>query len=203
MGPPGYAIDGDDGVMGPPGPPGTSGGGGALVLLEQHTASTSATLDFTTFIGSTYDDYIFRFINVLPATTNTALWMRMSTNGGSTYDAGANYINATWRWHSGLGSATAGGAGNSAIVCAGADGVSNSSTWGGLTGEMTLYNPGSASYKRAGGYVGHADGTTAVLEEAMVGGMYQISTAVNAIRFLMSSGNITSGTIRVYGVSKT
>ena len=59
-------ADGDDGqlivigaaVPGSAGPPGSSG---ALVLLEQHTASGSAELDFTTGITSTYDTYVFEF----------------------------------------------------------------------------------------------------------------------------------------------
>jgi len=33
-----------------------AGSGGSVVLLEQHTASSSATLDFTTAISSTYDE---------------------------------------------------------------------------------------------------------------------------------------------------
>jgi len=31
---------------------------------------------------------------------------------------------------------------------------------------------------------------------------YAVTTAVNAVRFLMDAGNIASGTIRVYGVKK-
>ena len=33
--------------------------------------------------------------------------------------------------------------------------------------------------------------------------VYNNASAVNAVRFLFSSGNITSGTIRVYGIAKS
>jgi hypothetical protein len=41
---------------------------GALVLLSTQTASSSASLSFTSGIDSTYDSYVFKFINIHPAT---------------------------------------------------------------------------------------------------------------------------------------
>jgi hypothetical protein len=41
-------------------------GGGTLVLLSTQTASASANISFTTGIDSTYDEYIFKFINMHP-----------------------------------------------------------------------------------------------------------------------------------------
>jgi hypothetical protein len=42
--------------------------GGALNLISTQTASASATIDFTSGIDSTYDSYVFKFINIHPAT---------------------------------------------------------------------------------------------------------------------------------------
>ena len=95
-----------------------STGAGAIMgqLLEEHTASSSATLDFTTAITSAYDIYQFEFINIIPATNGALFNMRVSTDGGSTYDAGANYGWASWRWLS-SGSGTQGAnSGASAIT---------------------------------------------------------------------------------------
>jgi hypothetical protein len=39
-----------------------------LVLLSTQTASASANISFTTGLDSTYDEYIFKFINIHPAT---------------------------------------------------------------------------------------------------------------------------------------
>jgi len=35
-----------------------------------------------------------------------------------------------------------------------------------------------------------------------INGIYLSTTAVNALRFLFSSGNIASGVVRMYGVAK-
>ena len=42
--------------------------GGTLILLSTQTASSSANISFTTGLDSTYDEYIFKFINIHPAT---------------------------------------------------------------------------------------------------------------------------------------
>ena len=41
--------------------------GGVLTLLETQTASSSATIDFTSNIDSTYDAYMFKFYNIHPS----------------------------------------------------------------------------------------------------------------------------------------
>ena len=43
--------------------------GGSLVLISEQTASSSATVSFTSGIDSTYKEYIFKFINIHPAST--------------------------------------------------------------------------------------------------------------------------------------
>jgi hypothetical protein len=58
-------------------------GGGTLVLLSTQTASASANISFTTGIDSTYDEYIFKFINIHPSATNSHLQFNGSTDGGS------------------------------------------------------------------------------------------------------------------------
>src|SRR6185369_9561840 len=72
-------------------PAGGGGGGGSLVWLQRQTASASAQLDFTSFLSSTYTAYLFALTNIMPATTNTNLLMRVGTGGGPTYDSGTNY----------------------------------------------------------------------------------------------------------------
>jgi hypothetical protein len=41
---------------------------GKMILLSTQTASASATISFTSGIDSTYDSYVFKFINIHPAT---------------------------------------------------------------------------------------------------------------------------------------
>lgn len=176
------------------------GGGGGLVLLEQHTASNSASLDFTTAITSTYDEYLIEFVDLVSAVNNQTLYMRMSTNGGSSYDAGANYswsVSGSNRFGQSNAGADSGG---TEIRCS-AGSFSNPST-GSYSGSAKLFSPGSTTLYKAvmGTALELPDGVT--VQNDQFGGFYRITTAVNAFRFLMSSGNITSGTIRVYGIAK-
>jgi hypothetical protein len=179
---------------------GGTGSGGSLVLLEQHTASTSATLDFTTFISSTYDEYMFEAVNIIAATTNVNLLMQMGTGGGPTWDAGTNYGFAGWRWAP-AGSAFAGASSGLTGIGLDASGGIKNDALVGIGGTWRLFDPQSALYKRVVGQSGYTDNGGTIIG-ATVTGFYVVTTAVTGIRFLMSSGNIASGTIRVYGVAK-
>lgn len=187
-----------------------SGGGGAsgLVPLEQHAASASASLAFTASFTADYDEYMFEFVNVIPVTTNTNLIMRMSTNGGSSYDSGNNYVWTGLRT-SVAGSGTAGATPSAKTSSFGLDasgGVSNDANYG-LCGTLRVANPLSAAlYKRiSAGVFDYLDTASAPPQIVIVrlGGAYASTTPVNACQFLMSSGNIASGTIRCYGIAPT
>jgi hypothetical protein len=174
-------------------------GSGALVLLEQHTAANSATLDFTASISATYDEYIIEFVGLLPATNLASLFMRMSTDGGATYDAGANY-----GWFAAdsnrFGQAQTGADSGATGIQCDKSGFSNAAT-SSYNGHARLFNPGSTTKHKAVCGLS-VSMSAATIEQQQFAGYYQSLTAVNAFRFLMTAGNITSGTIRVYGVAK-
>ncbi len=175
-----------------------SGGGsaGSLILLEQHTASGSASLDFTTCISSSYDVYMIEFVNIVNATNGVNFLMRMSTNGGSSYDSGTNYSWVRWGANPGGGGA-GGGTGQTGIALV--DAITAIANYGNC-GTFYLYAPGGSAFKCVQGVMnGTISGNRTINTTA---GAYEITTAVNAFQFLMSSGNITSGIIRVYGVAK-
>jgi hypothetical protein len=185
------------GPTGPTGPTGPAGGAGSYVLVEQHTASTSATLDFTTCITSTYDDYQLRFLNILPATNAAGVLMRFSVDGGATYDAGSNYTYVNRNFFSG-GSNDDSGAAQSAFSLGG----SISNTGYGFSATLNISNPlgGTSSTAMYGQNLNKNTGV------GLIGNVnfdiYVPTTAVNAFRVLASSGNITSGTVRCYGIAK-
>lgn len=175
-------------------------GGGGLVLLEQHTASASASLDFTTCISSTYDDYLIELVNIVPATNTQQLRMRMSTNAGVSYDSGNNYNWARWGFDSGGGSTSGGSA--VAFIQLGSQGVSNTASSGGAIGSLRLQpSTGSNQTGVIGDLSFYTTGASSFTKESIMG-RYTPSTAVNAFQFFFASGNIASGTIRVYGLEK-
>ena len=168
--------------------------GGALVLLEQHTAANSATLDFTTCISSTYDEYIVELINVIPATDGTALGCRISTNGGSSWETGSNYYNnnlyaATATWVAVSATATYVQIAHNVID----DGIL------GVHGSVRVY-PSGSSQRFFVGQVSYLPNNAGRVVN-LINSDYETG-AFNAMRFLFSSGNIASGTIRVYGIAK-
>ena len=59
---------------------------GALTLISTQTASSSASIEFTSGIDSTYDSYVFKFINIHPATDGVTFSFNLSTDSGSNYN---------------------------------------------------------------------------------------------------------------------
>ena len=60
--------------------------GGAWTLLSTQTASSSATISFTSGLDDTYDAYCFRFYNIHPSVHETEFSFNMSVDGGSNYN---------------------------------------------------------------------------------------------------------------------
>ena len=177
--------------------------GASLVLIQSQTASSSATLDFTTGISSTYLNYLFVLNNVKPVNANRALYMRFSTDGGSTYQTtNYYYINEARRATDGVDvSGYSGGSGiNSAIVFG--DQISSNSGENGMSGTIQIIDPAGSNQKMAVGFGGFLRASS-YAATCTLAGFWGTTTAVNAIRFLIDSGNIASGTISLYGIKKS
>ena len=169
-------------------------------LLATKTASASATLDFTEFANSTYSRYLFVLKNVKPATDSVDLLVRLSTDAGATYDAGASdYDYAAM----GMGIASStfqGDAANSSIQLTGSTGIGNAATEFGASGDVQLLNAGSSSnYARVRAVFSY-DSPSGWNVVADASGRRLAAQDTTGIRFLMSSGNIASGTIEMWGL---
>lgn len=176
---------------------GISAGSGGLVLVEQHTASSSSSLDFTSFISSTYDHYLFALVGVLPATDGADLLARVGTGGGPSWDTGSNYY---WFYggHSLLGGFT--GQGNPGTSFKIAPNIENSVT--GVGGDFTIFNPQDTAGRKVIAWNTVANFADGNVGRMFGGAIWNSSTAVTGVQFFYSSGNIASGTIRVYGLAK-
>ncbi|MDE2098064.1 MAG: hypothetical protein KGL39_12495 [Patescibacteria group bacterium] len=180
---------------------------GSTFYLTTLTASNSASLSDTTHITSTYSTYQFVFTNIVPVTDGAQLKMQVTENA-STFQT-ANYVSATM-----VSTMNAAGAatvyndntnGTSGYVLSGINGVtfgiSNSAAYG-FSGNVWLLNPNSAWRKIVSGDVSyHSGAAAAAVAWAHPGGYYDAdSNVINGVKFLMSSGNISSGTIDIYGM---
>lgn len=175
----------------------SAAGGASLVLLATGTASASASLEFTG-IDSTYSKYRFELSGIVPATDNTILNMQYSTDNGSTYIT-TNYKYSTVGLNSNNVSQNANSTGTTAISVMGSvTGVGNTSGES-LSGHVVLDNPSSASLLKNI----HAECSFYNAEQVLVvtAGVHPTTTAaVDAVKFFMNTGNITSGEIRMYGI---
>ncbi len=197
-----YTISGTGSVCMSSGSACSGGGSGGLTLVEQHTASSSATLSLTSCFTSTYDDYIVRLVDLVPSSTGADLQFLASTNGGSSYLAGSTYEQVTVNNStSNAGLTSAGSVGTAVLtffpnVDAGVEFV-------GASANINFYNPLGTVLNKSFDWSGHFGLQAAPRKYFQQGtGFIDNSSAINAIRFQFSSGNIASGTIRCYGVAK-
>ena len=179
---------------------------GSLVLLETQTASSDSTLSFTSNIDSTYSEYIFKFYNIHPSGTN-----RFQFNGS--IDAGSNY-NVTktttifTTQHSEAEAETASilyqsgddiaqGTGFQDLMAYGNQDADNDHS---LNGTLHLFNPSSTTFVKH--FIASSQGNidTNYSNNGFIAGYFNTTSAIDAIRFQMSSGNIDAGTIKLYGV---
>ena len=177
---------------------GGGGGGGGLVWLASTDLSGDATANFTAFDAGSYDAYLFVLQNVIPASDNQALYVRTSTDGGSSYDSGGS--DYSWACVDLLGAPSSSGQGaNSAAQIQIARTVGNQTGEDGASGCVWVISPHLARK------------TTVKFDTVMIngagfitvniGGGYRSSSAdVDAIQFLFASGNLASGTITMYGL---
>lgn len=175
------------------------GGSGALVFLEAHTASASSSLDFTSFISSTYDDYLFELVDIVMSTTNTLL-LRCSV--AAAFDSGANYEGSSFVWSS-AGSAVGGTGTTSILIYPYTGRTFNTTASKSVAGHLRLVAPAGANHKRIYGQFLGGDSVSSITQKLDIIGAYLSASAVDGVRFLPSSGTITSGVIRVYGYAKS
>jgi hypothetical protein len=189
----------------------TAAQGSSLVLLQAQTASASATIDFTTNITSTYDEYEIHLVNVRPATDDTDLWLRVDSNAGASFEAAATDYQWATKGVSTIGTdLDSSGAGltseiilNSTIATGG---VTNDAD-NGVCGVIKMFTPASTThYKRFMWSICFENKDAGTNVHAIINGAgayVGATTAIDAIRFMFSSGNITSGSFYLYGVRKS
>jgi len=173
-----------------------------MCLVEEHTASSSSELDFTTGITSAFDEYELS-LNDIVLSANADLGIQMSTNGGSSYDTGNNYGSEFVFAYT---TTSAGGQGVAAASAASMSLRSGSGTFnlhanGSINATLRFKNPGGSLYKVVLGTLTWYDASLGIVVIAY-SGLYSSTTAVNAFRLLPSSGNISSGVARLYGIAK-
>jgi hypothetical protein len=165
-------------------------------------SSAVSSVDFTGFNPSEYDSYLVVLSTVKPVTDAAYLLCRTSTDGGSTFDSGgADY---EWLMHYNVSTTTGGvsGTDNGVRIAGftGGNGVSNVAADLGVTGELLVIRPEESAKCVLQSNVSFQRDTDSGLLANRVVAYRNATTDVDAIRFLFSSGNISSGTFDFYGI---
>ena len=178
---------------------------GSITHIATQTASSSASLSFTSGIDSTYKEYIFYLVDIHPATDDANFLFNMSIDSGSNYNV--TKTSSFFRLYhqeddsqSGVSYYTGGDLAQSTgtqLLSYGCGNDNDQCT----TGFLHLFNPSSTTF------VKHFIGRTNTYESTnnswggFLAGYGNTTSAINALQFQMSSGNIDSGTFKLYGVS--
>ena len=185
---------------------------GSLVLIKSQTASGSASISFVhgtsdVVFDGTYDTYMFKFISIHPSVHETDFSFNMSVDSGSNY----NVNKTTTRfqaYHKEDDSGTPAvqyHASSDLISSTGFQdlfqniGVENYES---ASGCLYLFDPSSTTYVKHFISRGNIAEASHYTEENHTAGYGNTTSAVNAIQFKMDSGNIDSGVIKMYGITK-
>ena len=179
--------------------------GGGLNLISTQTASSSSTVDFTSGIDSTYSIYLIKVINAHPATNNKTLQFQVNASGGSGFNETItstsfrsfhteddNYTGLEYQ----TGADQAQGTSYQNL-----HGGNSNADDSGACAELYLFNPSSTTF------VKHFMGICSLTEQnpaadqAYIAGYINTTSAIDEISFKYSSGNIDSGTFKLYGIS--
>ena len=184
----------------------TTAASGAMTLLTTNTITSGvSSSSFTSSIDSTYDTYLFKFINIHPASDQKNFTVNFR-DGGSDFDAtktttmflsnheeGDSYAAISYMTSFDLAQST------SYQPLTENTGGDNDQ---GCTGDLFLFSPSSTTFIKH--FIArthncrHADAA----ELYTTAGYCNVTAAIDGVDFKFSSGNIDSGVIKMYGITK-
>jgi hypothetical protein len=182
---------------------------GSMVFIKKQTASSSSTISFVdgtsdVVLDNTYKEYLFTFNNIHPATDNASFSVNFSTDGGSNYNVTktTTYFRAI-HWEndtSAFGYDTGGDLAQSTdfqniITVIGADNDQSG------VGYMHLFNPSNTTFVKH--FIVNAQKAhyLDISVNEYYAGYANTTSAIDAVQFKMSSGNIDAGDICLYGIA--
>ena len=179
--------------------------GGAMTLLETQTASSSATLDFTSNIDSTYDEYVFKFYDIHPETDNVNFSFQADTGTNTNYNQTitSTYFNA---YHyeddsqTSLGYETDKDLAQSTSFQMLGRRVGNDNDQQ-ISGTLKIFNPSSSTFVKHFIATMNEAHYSDIAFNNYIAGYFNTTTALTRFQFKMSSGNIDAGVIKLYGIS--
>ena len=194
-----YAFTGTNSI------PSASSGTYEEKKLTTVTASSSATLDFTSSIDSTYNIYKFRFVDLHPGTDGSIFRFQANAAGGSGFNE--TITSTDFESFHNEGDDTTGlsyqsnqdqAQGTSFQTLTNSCGADADQC---ISGELFLFDPSSTTFVKHFICRTQSANDSNYSFDVFVSGYFNTTTAIDEVQFKMSSGNIDSGTIEMYGIN--
>ena len=182
---------------------------GKMTLIKEQTASSSSSISFvdgssSVVFDNTYPIYLFKFINIHTSQDNSTFQFNCSSDSGSNYNV-TKTTTHHYAYHN------EGASDGTLSVATGSDlaqstsaqplgiglGTDNDQS---LSGELMFFDPSNTVFvkhflARTNNIMYHNYSL-----DSYSAGYMNTSSAVDAVQFSMNSGNIDSGTIKLYGI---
>ena len=183
---------------------------GAMTHIKTLTASSSSTLSFVdgssdVVLDSTYPIYMFKFINIHSQTNLKFFSFNFSADTGSNYNVTKTstffyaYVDESASGHT-LSYDTSNDLAQSTNFQKLGLELKSDDADSSLSGSMFIFNPSSTTFvKHFVSDVNHAH-SNIYTSSVRTAGYGNTTSAVDAVQFKMDSGNIDSGTIKLYGI---
>jgi hypothetical protein len=172
-----------------------------LTLLATATASASATVSLETGIGATYDDYFVTFLDVTASSDDVELRVKLKFSG--TY---ADSLTSQGYYKSSDSAGSISGLGQATCTVNRYRVSIYTATGKNVGGELWFNRTANAKYQmlrfQSSSWSPNAYGTD-VVADSRGSGFWNNTNAVQGIQFYMSTGNIQSGTFRLYGIQNS
>ena len=181
--------------------------GGSLVLLDTVTVTNAGNITFdgnlATGFSSTYKEYIFKLIDIHPASDNVKYTFQVDTSGNTSYNQqctstffrAAQDESATTDF--GYKTAEDQANGTSMQTLTGTIGDDNDQS---ACGTLHIFDPTSTTFVKHFIFRGHGYTHNDYAIDEFAAGYFNTTTALDKITFAFSSGN-QAGTIKMYVVT--
>ena len=180
---------------------------GDMNLITTNTISSGvSSSDFTSSIDSTYDTYLFKYINIHPATDGATLLVNFR-DGGSNFDA-TKTTTYFYAYHAEDASEAALSykPGRDLAQSTGDqkldDSVGNANDES-ISGELFLFSPSNTTFVKHFMVTNNSHMSWNATGNNYIAGYCNTTSAIDGVTFKFSSGNIDSGVIKMYGLSKS
>ncbi len=186
---------------------------GSLTLIKSLRASNAGTLSFvhgasSVVLDGTYPIYMFRFVEIHPATSSVGFTVNFR-DGGTAYDATKTTTSfGTYNREDGGEISLGYRSDNDLAQATGAQTLINYNTLSNdddssVSGDLLLFNPSSTTFVKH--FMSNVnsmaiDGSNRYSVNSFTAGYNNVTAAIDGVQFAMTSGNIESGKVQLYGI---